>query len=54
MTKRDKVGIGFLIAIFLLMSLLLVLAFRSSSGRSHTFDKSPLVRQRIINLQKGD
>ena len=53
MTRRDKIGLGIVIA--LLLVLLGVLVWTRWGGRktAHGFSESFAVKQRIINLQKS-
>ena len=54
MTKRDKVGILVLAALFMAFGLLLFLTVRPQSGARRSYDDNIFVRQRMINLQKSE
>ena len=53
MTQHDKIGVAVLIALFVALIAALVWAFKGGAARSHAPGDSPIIRQRIINLQKG-
>jgi hypothetical protein len=53
MTRRDKVGLGVLIALFVLFAVLLVWTLRGTAKPGHAPEDSIFVRQRIINLNKS-
>jgi hypothetical protein len=53
MTSRDKLGVGILVGLFALLGTLLVWTFSTPGGASNSIEESALVKQRMINIQKG-
>ena len=53
MTTRDKLGLAILIGVFVLLGLALAWTYDGFSGPGHSPSESPIVKQRLINLQKG-
>jgi hypothetical protein len=53
MTARDKWGVAILISLFALLILVLVWTVKPTGPSSHSPGESPIVKQRIINLQKS-
>lgn len=53
MTRRDKVGLGVLIALFVFLIVTLVYTFRPFGNASRSPENSVFVEQRLINLHKG-
>jgi hypothetical protein len=54
MTVRDKIGVGVLIGLFVLFGLILWWTVRPGEGPAHSPEDSIFVKQRMINLQKGN
>lgn len=54
MTRRDKIGIGVIIALMALLGVVLVWTFRPMGTANRSFEDSVIVQQRIINLQKSN
>jgi hypothetical protein len=53
MTSKDKVGVGILVGLFALLGTLLVWTFATPGSASNSIGESVLVKQRMINIQKG-
>lgn len=53
MTSRDKVGIGILVGLLALLGTVLVWVFSPPSGPAKSMGESAIVKQRMINIQKG-
>ncbi len=51
MTRREKIGLAVLVALFGLLGIMLL---KSQGGTEHAAKDSYFVRQRIINLEKGE
>lgn len=51
--NHEKVGVFVLIVLFVLLLLALFITFRRPEGPTYSPAESPIVRQRIINLQKS-
>ena len=52
MTQREKIGLGVLVALFVLLASLLVWVLRGTGRPGHDPSESVFVKQRIINLNK--
>lgn len=53
MTRKDKIGLGFLICLFVVFAALLVATLRPISNTVRKPEDSVIVQQRIKNLQKS-
>jgi hypothetical protein len=51
MTTRDKIGLGILIGLFAILSVILALTTKPWGG-SHKPEDSIFIQQRMINLKK--
>ena len=54
MTARDKWGVVLLVGLFVALILVLVWTVQPMGPSSHRPAESPIVKQRIINLQKSE
>ncbi len=52
--KQTLIGIGVIIIIFLALVIILVRTFPSMTPKFRSFGESPIVNQRIINLEKSN
>lgn len=52
MSRKDMIGVAIVVGLAVLFCLLLMWTIRPM-GRPHRPEESPLVQQRLINLQKG-
>ncbi len=52
MTIRDKIGLVVLVGILVALFVTLVSVLRGPSGPTHRPEDSPIIKQRIINIQK--
>ncbi len=52
-TKRDRIELSVLAVIFAVLMIVLYVVFRDPSGSSFKPENSGIIRQRMINLQKG-
>ena len=52
MTQRDKIGLGVLAALFILLAAILVWVLRGTRRPGQDPSESVFVKQRIINLNK--
>ena len=53
MKRREKIGLAVIIGLFAILILVVAWGFRPDSKTTHSPEDSIFVRQRIINLQKG-
>jgi len=53
MSRNEKIGLGALIAIFVLFVAILIATVRPFSNTIRSPEKSVFVEQRLINLQKS-
>ena len=53
MTRSDKVGITVLVALFLLLMAALAWTLKGAGRGSHDIKDSPIIKQRITNVQKS-
>lgn len=52
MVRRDKVGLGVLVLLFVFFIGVLVWTLKGTSKPSHDFSESIFTKQRIVNLKK--
>ena len=53
MTRREKIGLAVIIGLFAALILVVAWGFSPGSKTTHAPEDSIFMRQRIINLQKG-
>lgn len=53
MTPRDRIGLAVLIGVLLVLFGFLVWSLWGRNQRTHGFADSPVVKQRIINVEKS-
>ncbi len=53
MTTSDKIGVAVLVALFLALMGTLAWTLKGTGGGSHNIEDSPIIKQRIINVQKS-
>jgi hypothetical protein len=53
MTRREKIGLVVIIGLFAVLILVVAWGFSPGSQTTHAPEDSIFIRQRVINLQKG-
>ena len=53
MTKRDKIGVGIFVSLFILFGIILYFTIKPPSGNPGTFDSNVIIDQRVKNLEKS-
>lgn len=53
MSRRDKVGLAVLIALFITFAVVLVVMMKPRGPAKYGFEDNIFVKQRIVNVQKS-